>query len=59
MQVTMMIDPPAGWRYGFPKVLHSSIKGELALAAWLVDNGYPEEDVDLALKHSRMWEQEV
>jgi hypothetical protein len=50
-----MIDPPGGWRYGFPKPLPDHTP-EFDLRQWLIDNGYPEADVELALKHSRYWE---
>jgi hypothetical protein len=52
-----IIDPPSGWRYGFPKEIPDSIITEDDLKHWLVYNGYPEEDVDLALKYSRVWEE--
>ena len=44
------IDPPSGWKYGFPKELPEGIED---LRAWLIENGYPEKDVELALKWSR------
>ena len=51
-----IIDPPQGWRYGFPKVLPDDVKD---LRAWLLEQGYPEEWVDLAMKASRFWEKEI
>jgi hypothetical protein len=49
-----MIDPPKGWRYGFPKELpEGKSYGEL-----LRESGYPEDDIELALKYSRSWEEE-
>jgi hypothetical protein len=50
-----VIDPPSGWKYGFPKVLPEHIKGAESLSKWLVDNDYPQEEVEFALKHSRYW----
>ena len=38
------IDPPGGWRYGFPKELPS---GVIDFNKWLVDNGYPQSEIDL------------
>jgi hypothetical protein len=39
-----MIDPPAGWRYGFPKPY---VPGdENSLDGWLLANGYPQHEVD-------------
>jgi hypothetical protein len=45
-----IIDPPEGWRYGFPKPVPEGVDRDefLAnLAVWLVANGYPQEMVDL------------
>ena len=42
MKVTM-IDPPSGWKYGFPKVLPENTKDTLK---WLVENGYPQQEID-------------
>ena len=38
-----MIDPPSGWKYGFPKILPNNITNTLK---WLVENGYPQEEID-------------
>lgn len=55
----LTIDPPSGWRYGFPKILPDELVGNTeVLSKWLVSNGYPEEDLELALKYSRYWEHE-
>jgi len=54
-----MFDPPEGWRYGFPKPVHEefhTLGNDFDLARWLVSEGYPEKDIDLALKYSRYWE---
>lgn len=41
---TLLIDPPSGWRYGFPKVIPES---ELHRAEdWMVENGYPQKEID-------------
>jgi len=34
------VDPPQGWRYGFPLLYDPGKDGDLA--RWLVVNGYPE-----------------
>lgn len=47
-----MIDPPSGWRYGFPKALPNGITD---IRKWLIEQGYPEHDVDFASKNCRMW----
>lgn len=47
-----LIDPPQGWKYGFPKALPddwddmSTEEGN----QWLIDNGYPKEEVDYWMK---------
>jgi hypothetical protein len=61
MKVTV-IDPPGGWRYGFPKPVHEefhTLGSDFDLARWLVAEGYPEKDIGLALKYSRYWETEI
>jgi len=40
----LMVDPPSGWKYGFPKPLPNP-KPE-NMVAWLVENGYPQEEID-------------
>jgi len=49
----MWIDPPYGWRYGFPKLYD----GNKPLDKWLVDSGYPYQDVNFALNYLRTWPQ--
>jgi hypothetical protein len=55
----LMIDPPSGWKYGFPKEL--TVDGTQTVTEWLVDNGYPQALIDqfggnLPCRH---WEEEV
>lgn len=45
--MTLLVDPPEGWRYGFPAPLEDDYPAQLRKA------GYPEKDIELALKHSR------
>ena len=47
--MTTIVDPPSGWRYGFPAPLQDDYRQQL------VDAGYPVADLDLAMKHSRYW----
>lgn len=55
---TLIIDPPEGWRYGFPKPVPDGVmKSESLLRIWLAEQNYPE--VELALTHSRYWEQDI
>jgi len=54
-----MIDPPSGWKYGFPKVLPTDVKEhQNRTLEWLVENGYPQEEIDACGKyfHCRYWE---
>jgi hypothetical protein len=46
-------DPPSGWRYGFPKIYDRYEHPNFA--KWLLDNGYPQKDLELALNYSRFW----
>ena len=35
-----MIDPPSGWKYGFPKEIPEDVENT---TQWLIDNGYPKK----------------
>ena len=50
------VDPPSGWRFGFPRILPDSV---VDMRKWLIDNGYPEKDVDFAMQYMRFWKEEV
>lgn len=44
-----LVDPPEGWKFGFPKPIPDGVDRDAFLDnlnAWLVDNGYPQEEVD-------------
>lgn len=45
------IDPPDGWRYGFPREL-DLYPGE-TVRDWLVRWGYPQEELEFAMKYLR------
>lgn len=45
--MTLLVDPPSGWMYGFPAPLEDDYENQLRKA------GYPEKDIPLALRHSR------
>jgi hypothetical protein len=51
------IDPPSGWRFGFPKALPDP-KPENT-REWLIANGYPEKMIDSFNEHfyCRYWEE--
>lgn len=43
----LTIDPPSGWKYGFPKaVTQEQYKEIKSLKQWCIDNGYPKEEAD-------------
>lgn len=50
------IDPPSGWRYGFPKVFDTVKDGDVM--KWLVEQGYPQDEIDQLGKsfYFRSWE---
>jgi hypothetical protein len=52
-----MIDPPGGWRYGFPRALVLN-SGE-TVREWLIRYGYPEDELEFAMKYLRSWTQEL
>ena len=54
----LMIDPPSGWRYGFPKIM--PLEARTRTLEWLVENGYPQHEIDNMKEHfyCRYWEQE-
>lgn len=54
MAKVTMIDPPEGWRYGFPKPIPDGVD----LAEWLYGEGYPWDLIPLAIQYSRYWEME-
>jgi hypothetical protein len=47
------IDPPSGWRYGFPKVYDETKDG--TIEEFLIKNGYPKKDIEFAVKYTRYW----
>lgn len=49
----LYIDPPSGWRYGFPKEFIEEDCHNLEL--WLIANGYPEKDAEFGAKYARWW----
>lgn len=51
------VDPPNGWKYGFPKLWDG--KGDLY--KWIVSKGYPKYEIDRLGDHFyiRQWEPSV
>jgi hypothetical protein len=50
------VDPPSGWRWGFPKIYDRLEHGDSVLA-WLVAEGYPQVEIDRLGDHffTRQW----
>lgn len=46
MTDTLIVDPPDGHRYGFPKAVPK--EWEAHIIAWLIKEGYPPEDIQAA-----------
>ena len=40
----IIIDPPSGWKYGFPKQFPANRRDDVE--KWLVEEGYPQEEID-------------
>ena len=51
------IDPPSGWKYGFPKIIPDDVDDT---EKWLLENGYPQAEIDACGKHFyvRTWFEE-
>lgn len=57
----LMIDPPSGWKYGFPKECkaYAEYGGfPVNIKVWLIANGYPESECLDDIK-VRMWLEDV
>jgi hypothetical protein len=57
MAMVKYIDPPSGWKYGFPKIIPDSVED---VRAWLIENGYPEKEIISCGNyfHCRHWMEE-
>lgn len=57
--IKLFVDPPSGWRYGFPKECPEDVfQSNEDFRKWLLDQGYPEKDISLGIQHSRFWYEE-
>lgn len=54
-KMILLVDPPAGWKYGFP----CEMPEDMDLESLLKKKGYPEKDIEFAKKHTRMWLEEI
>ena len=57
--MTTIIDPPSGWKYGFPKPIPEDRKDDVLV--WLVEQGYPQSEIDGLGDYfsCRYWKQET
>jgi hypothetical protein len=61
-QRVLMVDPPSGWLYGFPKPIppqYGTTFPDIDLRGFLLDSGYPPHEVDFAVRYMRFWEQDI
>jgi hypothetical protein len=58
-KMVTFIDPPAGWKYGFPKAVPDPQPENML--EWLLEQGYPQKEIDACGKHfyTRYWQEEV
>ena len=58
MNTKLWVDPPSGWKYGFPKVYDSATDGEMR--DWMLKEGYPQKEIDSCGDYFfvRQWEYE-
>lgn len=55
--VRMWVDPPQGWKYGFPKV-YDVLKDGTDVYEWIIKEGYPRKIAESYGNYFnyRMWE---
>lgn len=51
----LWVDPPSGWRYGFPKLWDPEVNENFF--EWVVAEGYPQKEIDKMGEHfyTRQW----
>jgi hypothetical protein len=50
---TTWVDPPSGWKYGFPKALPDPAPEDIG--EWLILQGYPAKDAHEVTRYIRWW----
>ena len=55
--MTLICDPPSGWKYGFPKPIPEDRRQDVN--TWLIEQGYPEKIIEDLGDHfyCRYWEE--
>jgi hypothetical protein len=58
MALITYIDPPSGWKYGFPKPIPDFTTDH---RKWIVEQGYPQKLIDELGEHFyvRYWREET
>jgi hypothetical protein len=58
-KTVLMIDPPSGWKYGFPMPVPDPRPENMM--DWLVEQGYPQKEIDACGQYfyCRYWETET
>lgn len=58
-KTVLMVDPPSGWRYGFPMPVPDPRPDNMI--EWLKEMGYPQKEIDACGNYfyCRYWETEV
>lgn len=60
-KTVLMIDPPSGWKYGFPKAMPKMFDTWEEQLTWLVSEGYPQKEIDSMGDHfyCRHWQEDI
>lgn len=60
-KIITMIDPPSGWKYGFPKPMPKQFETWEESRAWLISEGYPESMIERYGERfpCRYWNEEI
>ena len=62
-KLVTMVDPPSGWKFGFPKVVPDNFEvlNWEQKKDWLVSEGYPRKLIDDLGNNfwSRYWQEEI
>lgn len=61
MKKVLMVDPPSGWKFGFPRPLPEEYKNSEKFYTWLEECGYPKKLIESFGENffCRYWEEEV
>lgn len=56
----LVVDPPSGWMYGFPKPVIDTEWFRIDPEGWYKSKGYPQSLIDEGmLKYCRHWEEDI